>query len=84
MRPVVSVYTISHLVCSGNFLIIASSTSVVIALTWGGVQFPWTSAHVLAPLILGLVGMVFFMAYEAIFAREPLVSSSPTSEAIVT
>lgn len=57
----------------GNFLIIASSSSTVIGLTWGGVKFPWTSAHVLVPLIVGLLGLVGSMAYEATLARVPLV-----------
>ncbi|KIP03761.1 hypothetical protein PHLGIDRAFT_77024 [Phlebiopsis gigantea 11061_1 CR5-6] len=57
----------------GNFLIIASSSSTVIGLTWGGVKFPWTSAHVLVPLIVGLLGLVGSMVYEATFARVPLV-----------
>lgn len=57
----------------GNFLVISSSSSTVIALTWGGVQFPWTSPHVLAPLIIGLLGLIGFFAYEALFAADPLI-----------
>lgn len=59
---------------SGNLLIIASTTSIVVGLTWGGVQFAWSSAHVLAPLIVGLSGVVFFFIYEAHWARNPIVS----------
>lgn len=59
---------------SGNTIIIASSSSTVIALTWGGVRFAWSSAHVLAPLIIGLLGIAFFLLYEARFAKNPLVS----------
>ena len=61
--------------CSGNLLVTSSTTSCMIALTWGGIQFPWTSAHVLVPLILGLVGLALFLMYEALFATEPLVSN---------
>ncbi|KIP04457.1 hypothetical protein PHLGIDRAFT_129482 [Phlebiopsis gigantea 11061_1 CR5-6] len=57
----------------GNFLIISSSSAVVIALTWGGVKFPWSSASILAPLILGLVGFVAFFLYEATLAKNPLI-----------
>lgn len=60
--------------CRGNFLIISSSSAVVIALSWGGVRFPWTSARVLVPLIVGLVGILSFFFYEALVAVEPLVS----------
>ena len=63
--------------CSGNFLIIASSTSCAIALTWGGIRFPWSSANILVPLILGLVGIIAFLVYEATLAKHPIVSRLP-------
>lgn len=63
----------------GNFMIIASSSACVIGLTWGGVKFPWSSAHVLCPLIIGIVGIVLFLVYEALVAREPLVPFSLVS-----
>ena len=61
--------------CSGNLLCIGSTTAFVIGLTWGGVTHPWSSASVLVPLIVGAVGLVVFVAYEAIFAKEPIVST---------
>ncbi|KAH9847856.1 Mfs1.2 [Lenzites betulinus] len=60
----------------GNLLIIASTTSTVIALTWGGVTFPWTSVHVLVPLILGLFGIGVFFLYEARWAKNPIIPMS--------
>jgi hypothetical protein len=59
---------------SGNVLVIASTAALVVALTWGGVFFPWSSFHVLVPLILGAAGMVVFLVYEARFAKHPIVS----------
>lgn len=59
--------------CSGNFLVVASSASVVVALTWGGVKFAWSSVHVLVPLIVGLVGLGLFLIYEATYSKDPLV-----------
>ncbi len=50
-----------------------STAGIVIALSWGGVNFAWTSANVLVPLIVGLLGLVFFIYYEAKFATYPLV-----------
>jgi hypothetical protein len=52
-----------------------SITSVVIGLTWGGVRFPWTSVHVLMPLIFGFVGLSLFVIYEFYFCKPPVVSS---------
>lgn len=60
----------------GNFLVIASTTSIVIGLTWGGVQAPWSAAKVLVPLILGLVGLCGFFVYEAFLATHPIVPVS--------
>ncbi|KAJ3559559.1 hypothetical protein NM688_g271 [Phlebia brevispora] len=57
----------------GNFIIIAASTSACIGLTWGGVRFAWSSAQVLVPLILGLVGIIVFLIYEATWAKDPVV-----------
>ncbi|KAH9962027.1 major facilitator superfamily domain-containing protein [Lactifluus volemus] len=57
----------------GNILITGSITSVVIGLTWGGVRYPWSSSHVLVPLIFGLVGLGLFVIYEFYFCKPPVV-----------
>ncbi|KZP08866.1 iron permease [Athelia psychrophila] len=57
----------------GNVLVIAASSSLLIALTWGGVQYPWSSPHVLTPLVLGVVGFGVFVFYEAKYANNPIV-----------
>ncbi|KAJ6595827.1 MFS general substrate transporter [Mycena vulgaris] len=57
----------------GNILVIASTASIVIALTWGGVVHAWSSFRVLVPLILGVFGMIVFLAYEARIAKHPIV-----------
>ncbi|KAI9442690.1 Mfs1.2 [Lactarius indigo] len=55
----------------GNLLITGSTTSIVIGLTWGGVQFPWSSASVLVPLVFGFIGLVAFVIYEFFFCKPP-------------
>ncbi|KAH9933585.1 major facilitator superfamily domain-containing protein [Epithele typhae] len=45
---------VAHIDLVGDFIIIAGTTLTFVALTWGGIRYPWNSAHVLAPLILGL------------------------------
>ncbi|KAG8956433.1 hypothetical protein FRC00_004962 [Tulasnella sp. 408] len=57
----------------GNAIIIVSTTISMVALTWAGVQHPWNSAAVLAPLIIGLVGIGVFFVYEAKVPVEPVV-----------
>jgi len=51
-----------------------SATSIVIGLTWGGIQYPWSSAHVLLPLIVGLTGLGVFFIYEIYLCKPPVVS----------
>ncbi|KAF8587989.1 iron permease [Ramaria rubella] len=65
----------------GNLLVVASTSACMIGLTWGGIQFAWISAHVLVPLILGIVGLVFFMYYEIKVAEHPIVPFSILSSA---
>lgn len=50
-----------------------SSSACSIALTWGGVQYNWTSFRVLVPLIIGLLGLVVFLLYESRVAKNPIV-----------
>ncbi|UZP34143.1 hypothetical protein NXS19_001959 [Fusarium pseudograminearum] len=48
----------------GNAILIGSSVSILIALTWAGPVHPWSDARILAPLILGILGLVGFVIYE--------------------
>ncbi|KAJ6510795.1 MFS general substrate transporter [Mycena sanguinolenta] len=57
----------------GNFIVIASTACCTLALTWGGVSASWVSPQVLVPLWAGLLGLAFFLLYEATVAVEPLV-----------
>ncbi|KAJ3554089.1 hypothetical protein NM688_g3288 [Phlebia brevispora] len=58
---------------TGNAIIISGTTLAVVGLTFGGVRFPWSSAQVLAPLIIGLALVVLFVLYEAKIPREPSI-----------
>ncbi|KAF8321090.1 MFS general substrate transporter [Clavulina sp. PMI_390] len=57
----------------GNLAIIGSTASIILALTWGGVQYSWTAPHVIIPLILGGVGIAAFLVYEFTIAKHPIV-----------
>ncbi|KAH9933578.1 Mfs1.1 [Epithele typhae] len=54
---------ISRIDFVGNPTFIACTTLASVALAWGGICYPWSSAHVLAPLILGFL-LIF--VYEII------------------
>lgn len=49
---------------SGNALLVAAITSILLALTWGGGEQPWSSWRTILPLVLGLVGLPLFLLYE--------------------
>jgi MFS family permease len=49
----------------GNALLVASIVSVLIALTWGGTQYKWSSWRTLLPLILGFAGIGAFLWIES-------------------
>ncbi|KAK1252093.1 hypothetical protein MKX08_003280 [Trichoderma sp. CBMAI-0020] len=48
----------------GNGILIASIVAVLIALSWGGSKYAWSSYHTLVPLLLGIAGMAIFHWYE--------------------
>lgn len=50
---------------AGNALLITWVVSVLLALTWGGVYFPWSSWRTVLPLVLGLLGIIAFLAVES-------------------
>lgn len=57
----------------GGILFTASMTSTLIAITWGGVNFSWTSASTLVPLIVGLFGLFCTWVWEKWYAAHPFI-----------
>ncbi|PHH67382.1 hypothetical protein CDD81_151 [Ophiocordyceps australis] len=49
---------------AGNLLFIASTTSILIGLTFGGTMYPWSSWRIIVPIVLGAVGLAGFHAYQ--------------------
>ncbi|KAI0752759.1 iron permease [Daedaleopsis nitida] len=58
---------------TGIIVMIGSTVSILLAITWGGVQYPWTSARVLVPLIIGAVGIAVFFVLELFWLKGPTV-----------
>jgi len=61
---------------SGMVLVSLSCTAVLYGLLAGGAVYPWSSAHVLAPLILGSIGIVLFILHQR-FIVERYTSAQP-------
>ncbi|KAI6800267.1 aldolase [Hortaea werneckii] len=48
----------------GSFLFVTAATLMLLALDWGGGAYPWSDAHVAAPLGIGLGMLLLFSLYE--------------------
>ncbi|KAI0886478.1 MFS general substrate transporter [Annulohypoxylon maeteangense] len=58
----------------GAVVFIGSVTSLLLGLVMGGVVFPWNSANVIVPIVIGAVGWAAFHVYEATsFCKNPMV-----------
>jgi MFS family permease len=58
----------------GSLLVLGSSLAIIFALTYGGSRYPWSSWHVVVPLVIGLLALAGFHGYEASpWVSEPLL-----------
>jgi MFS family permease len=60
----------------GAALFVGGATSFLIGLSWGGVQYKWISAQTLAPIIVGLVGVMVFVAWQMWIKPKSLLPMS--------
>jgi hypothetical protein len=57
----------------GMSVFLTSATVLLYGLTTGGTAYPWDSANILAPLIIGIVGLGVFVVVELRIAKEPMM-----------
>ncbi|CAI0655643.1 unnamed protein product, partial [Colletotrichum noveboracense] len=74
-KPVETV-AITHIDWLGGFLFTASWVSLLVGISWGGVQFAWGSAQTVAPITLGVVGLAATIIYEARYASHPFLKKT--------
>ncbi|PWY83891.1 MFS general substrate transporter [Aspergillus sclerotioniger CBS 115572] len=56
----------------GNTILTMAVVAILLALTWAGTAYPWSSGRVLVPLFLGLAGLVLFYGHQnSRFCPEP-------------
>ncbi|KAH7382481.1 major facilitator superfamily domain-containing protein [Phaeosphaeria sp. MPI-PUGE-AT-0046c] len=60
---------------SGAYVFVGGMTSLLVGLSWGGVQYPWSSAATLAPIVAGLVALVGFGLWQRV-AKHSLLPMS--------
>ncbi|KAF7335243.1 MFS domain-containing protein [Mycena sanguinolenta] len=58
---------------TGNAMVVVGSGLAIIGMTWGGIRYPWASAQVLAPLIIGFALLVVFAVYETKVPKRPTI-----------
>lgn len=74
----------------GNAIFIGAVVAVLLALTWAGPVYQWNSAQIIMPLVIGLLGLLAFIAFEWTprLAPEPsfprVIVSNRTSAAVLT
>lgn len=57
----------------GILLFLAGMTSFTLAITWGGALYSWKSWKTLLPLILGILLLIAFIAWEGYTTQEPMI-----------
>jgi MFS family permease len=57
----------------GSFMFVGSMTSILIPISWGGVQYDWLSWRVTVPLGAGVIGLVLTGFYELKVAVQPVL-----------
>lgn len=58
----------------GNALFMIGFGLIILALTWGGVTYPWKSAAIIVPLVLGFLFSGVFFYWENLLAPGSLLS----------
>jgi len=65
--------TLSSVDWIGSALMVVSSTVFLVGMSWGGNEYKWRSAAVLAMMSGGLAGLIATVLYERYSARNPFL-----------
>ena len=57
----------------GVVIISGSMLALLLGVTTGGVLYPWSSARVVTPLVMGALGIAGFVKYEALVPALPMI-----------
>lgn len=60
----------------GSLVFTSAATTFLVAISWGGSTFAWSSAGTIAPLIVGVAGLIAAGYWEAYQAKEPIMRHS--------
>ena len=65
----------------GGILSTFGVTTFMMGLQWGATQYEWSSAHVLAPFLIGVILIIAFFVWEMKLAPHPMVPPAIFSRA---
>ena len=68
---------------SGITLLVVAVVTLLLALSWGDVEFPWASAQIIGMLIFSIFMFILFIINEG-RAKEPIIPLSLFKNSIVT
>lgn len=60
----------------GGFFFIGGMTSFLVGISWAGIQFEWNSVQAVAPMAIGVFGVVVSVFWECYGAPEPFLRPS--------
>ncbi|KAI8866808.1 MFS general substrate transporter, partial [Ramicandelaber brevisporus] len=57
----------------GAFIFVVAMTCLLLAFSWGGLDYPWSDKIIIILLCVGIVMTVVFVVYEIKVAKDPLI-----------
>jgi MFS family permease len=83
-RRMVFVARLKTIDFGGQILFLFGFGLIVLALTWGGATYPWSSAAVLTPLIIGCILVVCFIIWQRLMSPGRALSAKmPWAKAMI-
>jgi MFS family permease len=61
---------------TGGALFVGGLTTFLIGLSWAGIQYAWSSAQTIAPMVIGACFVVLSIVWECKWAKEPFLTVS--------
>lgn len=58
---------------AGYIVFAGALSSLLLGVTSGGTIYPWSSAKVIAPLVIGVAGLIPFILIELFVASSPMI-----------
>lgn len=65
--------TLKDIDFGGIIILTACVVSLLLALSWGGTEYPWSSKQVIALLVVGGALIPVFVAYENLVPPSPVI-----------